>query len=88
MKGSSQLSKTCCFSGRRCELQGAHAAFLDHWPPISCIARQKGKVDPDHLSRLGHEASHFELHYSRAMFQRPFRTRKGCFGMGAPGLAR
>jgi hypothetical protein len=48
--------------------------------------RQKGKADPDYLSRLGHEASHFELHYSRAMFQRPFRTKKGYFGMGAPGL--
>lgn len=52
------------------------------------IARQKGKADPDYLSRLGHDASHFELHYSRAMFQRPFRTRKGYFGMGALGLAR
>jgi hypothetical protein len=48
--------------------------------------RQRGEEDPDYLSRLGHEASHFELHYSRAMFQRPFRTRKGYFGMGAPGL--
>ena len=50
-------------------------------------ARQKSRADRDYLSRLGHGASHFELHCSRAMIQRPVRTRKGCFGVGAPGLA-
>ena len=49
-------------------------------------ARQRGKTDTDFLERLGRDASHFELHYSAAMIQRPFRTKKGYFGMGAPGL--
>lgn len=44
--------------------------------------RQKIADDPTYLTTLSHRASLFDLHYSHAMLQRPFRTRKGYFGIG------
>ena len=50
------------------------------------IARERARVDPSYLSYLAHESSHYDLHYLHAMLLRPFRTRKGYFGIGTQSL--
>ncbi|KZM25263.1 hypothetical protein ST47_g3592 [Ascochyta rabiei] len=42
--------------------------------------------DPAYLTALAHRASLFDLHYSHAMLQRPYRTKKGHFGIGTQCL--
>jgi hypothetical protein len=49
-------------------------------------ARQRAKEDDAYLANLAHSASLFDLHYSHAMSQRAFRTRKGYFGIGSECL--
>ncbi|KAF2125909.1 hypothetical protein P153DRAFT_434311 [Dothidotthia symphoricarpi CBS 119687] len=48
--------------------------------------RNRSKVDPVYLAFLAHQASLFNLSYSHAMRQRPFRTRQGYFGIGSKCL--
>ncbi|KAF2996079.1 hypothetical protein E8E13_004425 [Curvularia kusanoi] len=51
-------------------------------------ALHEGNADPSSLEKLENDASRFELHYSRAMIQRLFRTRGEYFGMGPPSLRK
>jgi hypothetical protein len=47
---------------------------------------KKCRETPDCLVSLAHQASPFDVHYSHAMLQRPFRTKKGFFGLGTQAL--
>jgi hypothetical protein len=47
---------------------------------------EKCRANPDYLLSLAHRASPFDVHYSHAMLQRPFRTKQGFFGLGTQSL--
>ncbi|KAI8938749.1 hypothetical protein NX059_004616 [Plenodomus lindquistii] len=49
-------------------------------------ARSKARTDIDYLAELALRASIFDVHYTRANFQRPFRTKQGYFGIGTQCL--
>ncbi|KAF9700135.1 hypothetical protein EKO04_001316 [Ascochyta lentis] len=49
-------------------------------------SRRRAANDPPYLIALARGASLFDLHYSHAMLQRPFRSRQGYFGIGTQCL--
>ncbi|KAH6633261.1 hypothetical protein C7974DRAFT_452483 [Boeremia exigua] len=51
-------------------------------------ARLRAKSDPAYLANLAHKASLYDLHFSHAMLPRPFRTRRGYFGIGTQCLRK
>lgn len=48
--------------------------------------RERAEKDPMYLTALARRASLFDLHYSHAMLQRPYRTKQGYFGIGTQCL--
>ncbi|KAH8730911.1 heterokaryon incompatibility protein-domain-containing protein [Phaeosphaeriaceae sp. PMI808] len=51
-------------------------------------SREKARVDASYLSDLAREASLYDLHYSHAIFLRPFCTSQGYFGIGTQCLRK
>ncbi|KAF2678266.1 HET-domain-containing protein [Lentithecium fluviatile CBS 122367] len=50
------------------------------------VAVNMSRQDSDFLKDLAHCASLFDVHYSHAMLQRPFRTKQGFFGIATQAL--
>jgi len=51
-------------------------------------ARKRAANDPSYLTDLARRASPYDLNYSHAMLQRPFRTKLGTFGIGTQCLRK
>jgi hypothetical protein len=49
-------------------------------------AREQSHTNPTYLTDLARRASLYDVHYSHAKLLRPFRTRKGYFGIGTQCL--
>jgi hypothetical protein len=51
-------------------------------------ARRTAANDPSYLAQLARQGSPYDLNYSHAMLHRPFRTKRGAFGIGTQSLRK
>jgi hypothetical protein len=51
-------------------------------------ARRTAANDPSYLAQLARQGSPYDLNYFHAMLHRPFRTKRGAFGIGTQSLRK